>query len=293
MSERAAHVTMLQRSPTYILSLPSKDKIADWLRARLPARPAYSVVRWKNILIAMGFYNLARSKPEFFKRFVLKRVLRGVGKGVDERHFSPTYNPWDQRLCFVPDGDLFSAVRSGKASVVTDEIESFTTSGIKLVSGEEIPADIVVTATGLNLKLMAGLQLVVDGKPVDLSERMVYKGMMYSDVPNLASAFGYTNASCTLQCDLTAAYVCRLVNYMDEHRYTQCAPRLKDPEVKPEPAIDFSSGYVQRALSTLPKQGSKKPWRVHQNYALDRMSLTYSNVEDGTMEFSRRRSPRP
>jgi cation diffusion facilitator CzcD-associated flavoprotein CzcO len=214
-------------------------------------------------------------------------VRHQLGRDYDVRHFTPAYNPWDQRLCLVPDADLFNSIREGKSSVVTDEIDTFTEKGIRLRSGEELEADIIVTATGLNMKLMSGLQLVVDGKPVDMPKTMAYKGMMYSDVPNLASAFGYTNASWTLKCDLTSEYVCRLINYMDEHGYTQCTPRRTDPSVVDEPAIDFSSGYVQRALPTLPRQGSKTPWRLHQNYALDLMGVRYSSVDDGTMKFTR------
>jgi cation diffusion facilitator CzcD-associated flavoprotein CzcO len=287
MAERAKHVMMLQRSPTYVVNLPAQDKIANTLRRHLPIKTAYALTRWKNVFLQMFFYNLARAKPAYFKKMVMKGVRHQLGRDYDVRHFTPTYNPWDQRLCLVPDADLFNSIREGKSSVVTDEIDTFTEKGIRLRSGEELEADIIVTATGLNMKLMSGLQLVVDDKPVDMPKTMAYKGMMYSDVPNLASAFGYTNASWTLKCDLTSEYVCRLINYMDEHGYTQCTPRRTDPSVVDEPAIDFSSGYVQRALPTLPRQGSKTPWRLHQNYALDLMGVRYSSVDDGTMKFTR------
>jgi cation diffusion facilitator CzcD-associated flavoprotein CzcO len=287
MAERAKHVTMLQRSPTYVVNLPAQDKIANTLRRHLPIKTAYALTRWKNVFLQMFFYNLARAKPAYFKKMVMNGVRHQLGRDYDVRHFTPAYNPWDQRLCLVPDADLFNSIREGKSSVVTDEIDTFTEKGIRLRSGEELEADIIVTATGLNMKLMSGLQLVVDGKPVDMPKTMAYKGMMYSDVPNLASAFGYTNASWTLKCDLTSEYVCRLINYMDEHGYTQCTPRRTDPSVVDEPAIDFSSGYVQRALPTLPRQGSKTPWRLHQNYALDLMGVRYSSVDDGTMKFTR------
>jgi monooxygenase len=286
MAEQAAHVTMLQRSPTYVVTLPMKDKIANWLRGHLPGKVAYAMTRWKNILISLGFYGIARANPDFFKGMVIKGVRHQLGPDYDVRHFTPSYDPWDQRLCLVPDADLFNSIRSGKASVVTDSIDSFTPAGIRLRSGEQLDADIVVSATGLNLSLMNGLRLVVDGKPVDLSKTMAYKGMMYSDVPNIASAFGYTNASWTLKCDLTGEYVCKLLNHMDRHRYTQCTPRRNDPSVTEEPVLSFSSGYVQRALHTLPKQGSKKPWRLNQNYALDLIGVRFSSVEDGTMEFT-------
>jgi cation diffusion facilitator CzcD-associated flavoprotein CzcO len=287
MAEKAAHVTMLQRSPTYVVNLPSKDKIALWLRKHLPERYAYFLTRWKNVFISLGFYALARVNPDFFKRMVAKGVRHQLGPDYDLKHFTPKYNPWDQRLCLVPDANLFNSIREGKASVVTYEIDQFTSSGIRLKSGRDIHADIIVTATGLNMKLMAGLELIVDGKPVDLSKTMAYKGMMFSDVPNLASAFGYTNASWTLKCDLTGEYVCKLINHMDRFGYAQCTPRRNDPTVNEEPVLTISSGYVQRALPGLPKQGSKRPWRLRQNYALDLLGVRYSSVEDGTMEFRR------
>ncbi|MGB7923978.1 MAG: NAD(P)/FAD-dependent oxidoreductase [Pyrinomonadaceae bacterium] len=285
MAERASHVTMLQRSPSYVVSRPAEDKIANWLRRCLPARAAYALTRWKNVLLGMFFYHLARSRPDLFKRMLAKGVRSHLGEQYDIKHFTPKYNPWDQRLCLVPDSDLFRAIRDGRASVVTDHIDTFTETGLQLKSGARLDADIVVTATGLVLKLMSGLQLVVDGAPVDLSKTMAYKGMMYSDVPNLASAFGYTNASWTLKCDLTAEYVCRLLNHMDRYGYAQCAPRVNDPEVTEEPVLDFTSGYVQRALHTLPRQGSKTPWRIHQNYVKDLSMLRFGRVDDGTMEF--------
>jgi cation diffusion facilitator CzcD-associated flavoprotein CzcO len=288
MAENAEHVTMLQRSPTYIMTLPSEDRVANVFRRVLPERASYVLTRWKNVLLQMFFYVLSRKRPQTMKRLLANGARRELGELYDAKHFTPTYNPWDQRLCLVPDSDLFNAIREGTASIVTDEIETFTATGIKLKSGGQLDADIIVTATGLNLKLMAGLQLVVDGAPVDLSKTIAYKGMMYSDVPNAASAFGYTNASWTLKCDLTSEYVCRLLNYMDVHGYAQCTPRLSDPTVTPEPVLDFTSGYVQRALQSLPSQGSKTPWRLHQNYIKDLSMLRYGRVDDGTMEFKRR-----
>ena len=287
MAERAAHVTMLQRSPTYVVARPAEDKIANWLRRRLPARAAYALTRWKNVLLGMFFYGLSRTRPGLMKRMIAKGVRNQLGEDYDLKHFTPHYNPWDQRLCLVPDADLFRAIRDGRASVVTDHIENFTETGLRLLSGEHLEADIVVTATGLVLKLMRGLQLVVDGAPVDLSKTIVYKGMMYSDVPNLVSALGYTNASWTLKCDLTAEYVCRLLNHMDRHGYVQCTPRRNDPTIREEPVISFTSGYVQRAIRSLPRQGSRKPWRLYQNYALDLLTFRHSPVEDGTLEFER------
>jgi cation diffusion facilitator CzcD-associated flavoprotein CzcO len=219
------------------------------------------------------------------KRLISKGVRHYLGEEYALKHFTPQYNPWDQRLCMAPNGDLFKAIRKGKASVVTDNIEAFTEAGLQLKSGEHLDADIIVTATGLVLKIMSGLQLAVDGAPIELSKTMAYKGMMYSDVPNLASAFGYTNASWTLKCDLTAEYVCRLLNYMEHHHYAQCTPRVKDLSVQDEPLLDFSSGYVQRGLPSLPRQGSKTPWRLHQNYIRDLSMLRYGRVDDGAMEF--------
>jgi len=285
MAERAAHVTMLQRSPTYIVSRPAEDKIANTLRSVLPARVAYALTRWKNVLMQMFFYNLARRRPNLFKWMLARGVRNQLGDQYDLKHFTPQYNPWDQRLCLVPDSDLFKAISDGRATVVTDQIETFTETGLQLKSGEHLNADVIVTATGLVLKLMSGLQLTVDGMPVDLSKTMTYKGMMYSDVPNLASAFGYTNASWTLKCDLTSEYVCRLLKHMDQHGYAQCTARVNDAEITPESAIDFNSGYVLRALHTLPQQGSKTPWRLHQNYVKDLSMLRWGRVDDGAMEF--------
>lgn len=286
LAERAAHVTMLQRSPTYVVSRPAQDKIANLLRAVFPNRFAYAVTRWKNVFLGMFFYGLSRKRPSVMKRLIAKGVRKELGETFDTKHFTPSYNPWDQRLCLVPDSDLFRSIREGKSSIVTDHIETFTETGVQLKSGERLNADIIVTATGLVLKLMAGLQMEVDGAIVDFSKTLAYKGMMYSDVPNVASAFGYTNASWTLKCDLTAEYVCRLLKYMDRNGYAACTPRVNDPEVKAEPVLDFTSGYVQRALDTLPQQGSKTPWRLHQNYVKDLSMLRYGRVDDGTMEFT-------
>jgi cation diffusion facilitator CzcD-associated flavoprotein CzcO len=288
LAEKAAHVTMLQRSPTYVVSLPERDKIANWMRAKMPLGTAYALTRWKNVLFGMAFFAYCRRFPDRAKRFIVGQVKRAVGPGVDvATHFTPTYRPWDQRLCLVPDGDLFDCVREGRAEVVTDHIDTFTEKGIRLKSGKELEADLVVTATGLKLRFLGGMTVEVDGKVVDPSQTMTYKGMMCSDVPNLALAIGYTNASWTLKCDLTSAYVCRLLNHMQKHGHTTCVPR-RDPRMKEQPLIDFSSGYVLRAASQLPKQGSAAPWKLYQNYALDLATLRYAPVKDGAMEFSGR-----
>ena len=287
LAERAAHVVMLQRSPTYVVSLPAVDAIADWLRRRLPSQLAYGAVRWKNVLVSMLFFQLSRRKPELTKRRIVKLVRDALGPDYDvEKHFTPRYNPWDQRVCIVPDGDLFASIRAGKASVVTDHIETFTEEGIRLRSGEELEADLIVTATGLTLRFLGDVALTVDGRPVVSHELTNYKGSMFSDVPNLACAFGYTNASWTLKADLTAEYVCRLLRHMDETGAKQCTPRRRDPSITDEPFLDFSSGYVQRALAHFPKQGSKMPWKLYQNYLLDIALMRFGKIDDGTMEFT-------
>ena len=287
MAKDAAHVTMLQRSPTYVVSRPAEDALANWLKRRLPPMLAYGLTRWRNVLFGMYFFNLARKKPQKVKNYLVKMVQDELGPDYDVgTHFTPRYNPWDQRLCLVPDSDLFQAIKDGSASVATDTIETFTPKGIKLASGKEIEADIIVTATGLKLEMLGGMQVAVDGIPIDMSKTMSYKGMMYSDVPNLASSFGYTNASWTLKCDLTCEYVCRLLNYMDRNGYVRAVPRKRDPAIEEMPWLDFSSGYVQRALPVLPKQGNKRPWKLYQNYALDMVTLRFGAIDDGTMEFS-------
>ena len=288
LARRTMHVTMLQRSPSYVVKRPAEDQAAKWLRRCLPADTTYSLMRWKNVLFGTFFYNLARTRPRVFKWMVAKGVRNELGDEYASKHFTPLYNPWDQRLCIAADADLFDAIRDGRVSVVTDHIETFTEDGLTLKSGEHLPADIIVTATGLVLKLFSGMQLAVDGAPVEMPKMFVYKGMMFSDIPNLAFAVGYTNASWTLKCDLTAEYVCRLLNHMDHHGYTVCTPRVNDTDIKPEPVIDFNSGYVLRSLHTLPRQGSKKPWRLHQNYVKDLSMMRYGRLEDGTMEFQSR-----
>lgn len=291
MAKTAAHVTMLQRSPTYMASRPAEDALANRLRRRLPAKLAYHLIRWRNVLFGMYFFNLARKQPARIKAFLLKQVRQQLGPDYDvETHFTPKYNPWDQRLCLVPDNDLFDALKTGRASVVTDHIDRFTSSGLRLKSGRELEADIVVTATGLQLQVFGGMQVAVDGRPVEIGKTMSYKGMMYAGVPNLASAFGYTNASWTLKCDLTCEYICRLLNHMDRRGYSECRPE-PDPRVAEAPWLDFTSGYVQRAADLLPRQGDRAPWKLHQNYALDMMALRYGRVDDGVMRFSRPQAP--
>ena len=287
MAKTAAHVTMLQRSPTYVVARPAEDNLAIKLRRFLPAMLAYTITRWKRVLLQMYFFNLCRRNPARAKKLILGGVRAYLGPDYDvDTHFTPRYDPWTQRMCLVPDADLFMAIRKRKASVVTDHIDTFTEKGVKLKSGTELEADLIVTATGLNLEVLSGLQITVDGKTIDPAKTFNYKGLMYSGVPNLASSFGYTNASWTLKCDLTCEYVCRLLNYMKKHGYAQCVPRQNDPSITEEPWIDFSSGYVQRSLALFPKQGSRAPWKLRQNYARDIMTLRFGRIDDGVMEFS-------
>ena len=289
MAEQAAHVTMLQRSPTYIVSRPSKVDNTKGLHQVLPSRPVYHLARWQSILFGIYFYNLTRHRPEATKQALLRLVRLQLGDDYDvETHFAPAYNPWDQRLCLAPDGDFFAAIRAGSVSIVTDHIETFTEKGIRLRSGNELAADIVVTATGLTMKIMSGVQLVVDDVPVDLAKTLIYKGTMYRDIPNIASALGYVNASWTLKCELIAQYISRLLNYMDRYAYTQCTPRQRDHSTAEEPIMGLTSGYMQRARDTMPRQSSRQPWKMHQNYLRDVLSLRFSAVNDGTMEFTRR-----
>jgi monooxygenase len=286
MAEKAAHVTMLQRSPTYIASLPAQDRIANRLRRYLPDRVAYSIVRWKNILIQTVFYQLSRRRPQAIKRFIRRGVERALPAGYDvDKHFTPRYNPWDQRMCLVPDGDLFAAISAGDASVVTDKIATFTERGIELESGEELEADAIVTATGLNLLFLGGMRLFIDGEEVDVPGKMTYKGMMLSGVPNMAFTVGYTNASWTLKADLTSEYVCRLLGHMDAHGYSRCVAEV-DPSVTEQPLLDFTSGYVLRSLDQFPKQGSKEPWKLRQNYVFDIRTIRRGPIDDGAMRFS-------
>jgi monooxygenase len=287
LAKTAAHVTMLQRSPSYVLSLPEQDPIANGLRRVLPARLAYGIVRWKNVLLTMLTFQLSRRRPQLMKALIRKGVERQLPAGYDiDAHFKPRYNPWDQRMCLVPNGDLFAAISDGRASVATDQIERFTPAGIRLASGAELDADLIVTATGLNLLALGGLRLEVDGQELELPRTLGYKGMMLSGVPNFAFALGYTNASWTLKCDLTCAYVCRLLNHMSEHGYRYCVARNDDPSIATEPFIDFSSGYVQRSIDQFPRQGSRAPWRLYQNYALDIVALRFRPLHDGALQFA-------
>ncbi|MEA2483208.1 MAG: monooxygenase [Thermoleophilaceae bacterium] len=288
MAKDAAHVTMLQRSPSYVVSLPGRDPLARLLRKLLPTRLVYPAVRWKNVLVAMAFFQLSRRRPRFIKGLIRAGVKRRLPETIDvDTHFRPRYNPWDQRVCLVPDDDLFRVLSDGSASIVTDKIATFTETGIELVSGDEIEADVVVTATGLNLLALGGIDLTVDGRPVLLRDTVGYKGMMLSGVPNLALALGYTNASWTLKCDLCSYYVCRLLNHMEANGYDRCMPLEPDPSLPREPFIDFNSGYVVRSIDNFPKQGPHAPWRLYQNYPRDVLLLKRGEIDDEGIEFSR------
>ena len=290
MAERGAQVTMVQRSPTYVVALPDRDVIAIFLRRILPEKFAYALTRLKNTQLQRVFYHRTRVAPEGVKKRLLRYVRKHLGSDYDvERHFTPTYNPWDQRLCLLPNGDLFDAINRGSAEVVTERIDRFVEEGLRLVTGEVIPADIIVTATGLRLKVLCGVDLAVDGAPVPIPETFAYKGMMFSGVPNLAQTFGYINASWTLRADLTSEYVCQLLNYMDQVGMAQVTPTLRpeDQDMETRPWIDgFNPGYLLRSMHLLPKQG-EGPWRNTQNYALDKKMVRHAPIPDSALQFSK------
>jgi len=288
LAQRARHVTMLQRSPSYVISLPAVDPVAGLLARVLPARLAYPVLRWKNVLIALAIYGFSRRRPEAMRRLLRRLLQHRLPPGFDvDTHFNPRYEPWDQRMCFVPDGDLFTAIGTGRASVVTDRIETFTENGLALASGAELEADMIVTATGLKMVPFGDIRLSVDDADVELGEALVYRGMLLSGVPNMAFAFGYANQSWTLGADLTCEQVCRLLRHMDRHGYASCTPRNRDPAVTGVPFSELTSGYIMRAIDQFPRQGSKDPWRREQNYARDRRSVRRAPMDDPALEFSR------
>lgn len=287
MADRAAHVTMLQRSPTYVAAVPAKDALADRLRRRLPPKLAYRLVRLKNVIVSMVMFSLVRKNPGPARKRLIGIVREALGPDYDvDRHFTPRYNVWDQRVCAVPDADLFDAIKAGKVSVVTDTIDRFTPTGIALASGETLEADIVVTATGLQMQLLGGAELYVDGRKVAMPETMIYKGMMLGDVPNLSYMIGYNNASWTLKADLSAEHTCRIINYMDRRKVAQVVPRLDPTQMVEGNFFGLTSGYLARAEGTVPRQGARHPWKVHHNYARDYASLKLGKVDDGVLVFS-------
>ena len=287
MAPTAGHVTMLQRSPSYVLSLPQHDPVAGVLRRIFPLRTALRLVRWKNIGINIAIYQISRLSPSRMRRMLRDGAVKDLPPGYEvDKHFNPRYQPWDQRLCLIPDSDLYKAISSGKASIVTDEIETFTGNGIRLKSGEELEADIIVSATGLRMLALGGVQLVVDGEPIQPSREFVYKGTMLSNVPNFAFGIGYTNAPWTLRADLASIYACRVLNHMDRHGYRTCKPVCDARSLEPRPLLNLTSGYVQRAAADLPKSASKAPWLIRQNYIRDFMTMKFSRLHDGILEFS-------
>lgn len=285
LAKKAKQVTMLQRSPTYIMKLPNRNGLYAFTRKVLPNSWAYRITRWRNLFLSMLLFGLSRTFPKRMKRLIVKGAAKQLPEGFDvEKHFTPNYKPWDQRLCVVPDGDLFTSIREGDAAVVTDKIEYFEEDGLRLKSGESIKADIVVLATGLKLKLLGGIDMRIDGETVETGNRFIYKGMMMSDVPNFAIAFGYTNNSWTLKTDLTANYTCRLLNYMDKKGYDTVVPKAPD-ETSEEAFLNLNSGYIQRAESILPQQGKHRPWRVYQNYLLDALMTRWGGIKDKVLKF--------
>ncbi|MCA9716225.1 MAG: NAD(P)/FAD-dependent oxidoreductase [Myxococcales bacterium] len=293
LTDKAAHVTMLQRSPGYVISVPSRDALAPRLRRYLPERAVYALTRARKLLVSMGFYHFARAYPARARAFLMKQVARSVRDAVDMRHFTPRYDVWDERLCAVPNGDMFKALRSGRASVVTDHIERFTPRGVLLRSGAELEADIIVTATGLELQVLGGAALTVDGQPVNVAEKLYYKGAMLEDVPNLCTVFGYTNSSWTLKADLIAEFFCRLINDMDQRGAAVCTPRNVDGAADAGPFVQLNSGYIRRAEDKLPRQGGAAPWRVYQNYFRDVLALRLQRPRGGALEFSSPGRARP
>ena len=287
VASRAAHVTMLQRSPGYILAVPARDGIGAALQRWLPAGLSYRLVRWKNILIAWALYRAARRWPEGTKRWLLEQARSHLPGFAIDPHLLPRYAPWDQRLCFIPDADLFRALRGGRASIVTDEIESFTSTGLRLRSGTALDADLVVAATGLKLQMIGGARLTVDGEPVDLARRVTYRGLMFNGVPNLVLTMGYTNASWTLRAELVARHACRILNHLRRRGADLCVPVYEEAEPATRLAIDLTSGYVRRAAAVLPRQGERAPWRLEQDYLREWLALRWSRLEDGALRFAR------
>lgn len=290
----AGHVTMLQRSPTYIASVPSIDMIYSKMRKLMPEDVAYKLTRARNIGMQRGIYALAQKQPKLLKTLLLKSVQFQLKGKVDMKHFTPNYEPWDQRLCVVPDGDLFKILREGHASVETDHIEKFTEIGIQLKSGKHLDADIIVSATGLNIQILGGIQATMDGKPLDTSKHMLYQGVMLSDVPNMALIIGYINASWTLKVDIAAEYICRLLNYMDQYGYDEVIPEGDATELLEDTVMgSLTSGYIARAADVMPKQGKHAPWKVSNNYLADRKELKTASFEDGVLKFKTRSSAVP
>ena len=288
MAQTAEHVTMLQRSPSFILSLPGHDPAADLIKKILPLRAALRVARWKNILVSITIYQICRRKPTFARKILRDIAVKGLPHGYEiDKHFNPRYQPWDQRLCVIPDSDFYKSISAGRASVVTDEIDTFTGKGIRLKSGEELEADIIVTATGLRMLALGAVQLIVDGVPINPGRQFIYKGTMLSNIPNFAFCIGYTNAAWTLRADLASTYVCRVLNHMDRHGYRICRPACDTGSLEARPLLGLTSGYVMRAAADLPKSGNRAPWLIRQNYIRDMVTMRLSRLEDGILKFAK------
>ena len=287
MAKYAKHVTMLQRSPTYVVSAPQQDPLAIFLQKYLPSKLSYLIVRWKNILRQQWYFRLCKKNPKRVKDFIINQVRKSLGHDYDvNKHFTPNYNPWDQRMCLVPNGDLFKSIRKKQTSVVTDTIDKFTSTGIKLESGKTLAADLIVTATGLNLEICSNINLKVDGQDINLPDTVTYKGMMFSGVPNLVSTFGYTNASWTLGADLTSEYVCRLLNYMKKSSIKKCCPEANSKIENNDDWLNLTSGYIKRSKDIFPKQGKRSPWTNNQNFLKDIFQIRYGKINDGEIKFS-------
>ena len=287
MAKDAKHVTMLQRSPTYVVSAPQQDPLAIFLQKYLPSKLSYFIVRWKNILRQQWYFRLCKKNPKRVKDFIINQVRKSLGHDYDvDKHFTPNYNPWDQRMCLVPNGDLFKSIRKKQTSVVTDTIDKFTSTGIKLESGKTLAADLIVTATGLNLEICSNINLKVDGKDINLPDTVTYKGMMFSGVPNLVSTFGYTNASWTLGADLTSEYVCRVLNYMKKRSIKKCCPEANSKIENNDDWLNLTSGYIKRSKDIFPKQGNRSPWTNNQNFLKDIFQIRYGKISDGEIKFS-------
>ncbi len=290
MAKTADKVTMLQRSPTYVVSRPAEDAVANALRKVLPSSWAYGLIRWRNVLLQKYFYHQARTQPKRVRRYLTDRAQKALGPDYPvDPHFTPEYDPWDQRLCLIPDGDLFKSIRSGKADVVTDHIDTITETGVELKSGRTLDADIIVTATGLDLLFLGGAEIVVDGEAVNPADQLIYRSAMLSNVPNLFFVFGYVNASWTLRADLISDYACRLINYMADEGHDIALPAFDGDPAEGRPWLDFTSGYVQRALDRFPKQGADGPWLYHQNYTRDLRETKFAPMDDGVLQYSRAR----
>lgn len=288
MAQRAGHVTMLQRSPSFILSLPGLDPLADLIKRILPQRAALRLVRWKNVLVSITIYQICRQRPTLARKILRDIAVKGLPQGYEvDKHFNPRYQPWDQRLCIIPDSDFYKSISAGRASVVTDEIETFTERGIRLKSGKELEADIIVTATGLRMVALGAVQLIVDGTPIKPGREFIYKGTMLSNIPNFAFCIGYTNAAWTLRADLATTYVCRVLNHMDRHGYRTCTPASDTASLESRPLLGLTSGYVMRAAADLPKSATSAPWLIRQNYIRDMLTMKLGRVEDGILQFEK------